>query len=64
VSTSNNAINKLLVDSQDIKILIELIEQFPSDDFILTSDKDTQNIKRFYEDMNNYNINYQNSIDF
>jgi hypothetical protein len=54
----------LLVDSQDIKILIELIEQFPSDDFILTSDKDTQNIKRFYEDMNNYNINYQNSIDF
>jgi hypothetical protein len=64
VSTSNNAINKLLVDSQDIKILIELIEQFPSDDFILTSDQDTQNIKRFYEDMNNYNINYQNSIDF
>jgi hypothetical protein len=64
VSTSNNIINELLVDSQDIKILIELIEQFPSDDFILTSDKDTQNIKRFYEDMNNYNINYQNSIDF
>jgi hypothetical protein len=44
-----NVIRTNIFNKDDIELITKLITQFPSEDYIITSDKDLSNIKMFFE---------------